>query len=204
VLQGLDLWKSFNGIVAVRGVYITLHTGVNCIRGPNGAGKTTLLKILSLLEKPDRGAVVVFGRRVEADRWAEADRLRGRVAYVPQTPDLFAVPVKALFSLCSDRSAASKWAAYFGLARFTDRNAMSLSPGARRRLQLALAFACAKEALLLDEPESYLDEEARGLLADALRGVADRLVVGYVSHDEPLVPCRYSYLMSGNSVRPAP
>jgi ATPase subunit of ABC transporter with duplicated ATPase domains len=81
---------------------------------------------------------------------------------------------------------------------------MSLSPGARRRLQLAFAFACAKEALLLDEPESHLDEEARGLLADALRGVADRLVVGYVSHDEPLVPCRYNYLMSGNSVRPAP
>ncbi|AEA12015.1 ABC-type polar amino acid transport system, ATPase component [Thermoproteus uzoniensis 768-20] len=202
MLQGLDLWKSFNGVTAVRGVYITLYTGINCIKGPNGAGKSTLLRMLSLLERPDRGTIVVFGKRVDADRWAEADRLRGRIAYVPQTSELFAVSVKSLLSMCGDRAKAGKWAAYFGLTRFMDRNAMALSPGIRRRLQLALALACAKEALLLDEPESYLDDEARGLLADALRDVADSLVVGYVSHDEPLVPCRHSYFMSGGTISP--
>ncbi|MEZ0248152.1 MAG: ATP-binding cassette domain-containing protein [Thermoproteus sp.] len=199
MLRGIDLWKSFNGAVVLRGVYISLYTGVNCIRGPNGAGKTTLLRVLALLERPNRGSVVAFGEPIDASNWDKAERLRGLATYVPQTPEVFAVSVKSLLALCGKKKEALRWAEYFGLAGFLDRNAASLSPGMRRRLQLALAFTCARRALLLDEPEAYLDGEGRDLLASALRD-AEGLVVGYVTHEEPLVPCSRIYIMEGGTI----
>ncbi|MEL9991902.1 MAG: ATP-binding cassette domain-containing protein [Thermoproteus sp.] len=199
MLRGVDLWKGFNGIMALRGVYISLYTGINCIKGPNGAGKTTLLKVLALLERPDRGSVVAFGEPIDASNWDRAGRLRGLVTYVPQTPEVFAVPVKSLLALCGRKKEALKWVEYFGLAGVLDKNAASLSPGMRRRLQLALAFTCVKRALLLDEPEAYLDGEGRDLLASALRE-AEGLVVGYVSHEGPLVPCNRTYIMENGII----
>ncbi len=200
VIQGLDIWKSFGSTHVLKGVHITLHSGVNCIRGPNGAGKSTLLKILSFLERPDRGALVFFGERVDSGSWRKAERLRGKVVYLPQTAELFSVPVKSLLSICRNKEAAARWAKYFGVADALNRNAASLSPGMRRRVQLALAFSCTRNALLLDEPESYLDEEGRGLLADAIRETSADVVIGYVSHEDPLVPCDVTYLMSGGVV----
>lgn len=199
MIQGLDIWKSFGSTPALKGVYITLRSGVNCIRGPNGAGKSTLLKILAFLERPDKGVLVFFGERVDAGSWRKAEKLRGKVVYLPQTAELFSVPVRSLLSLCR-RDMAMRWIKHFGVFDVLNRNAASLSPGVRRRIQLALAFSCAKDALLLDEPESHLDEEGRGLLADALREISDDMVIGYVSHEDPVVPCDANYLMSGGII----
>lgn len=200
VIQGLDIWKSFGNTYVLKGVHITLRRGVNCIRGPNGAGKSTLLRILSFLERPDKGTVVFFGTRVDASAWREAEKIRGKIVYLPQTTELFSVPVKSLLSICRDKETAMRWAKYFGVAGLLDKNAASLSPGMRRRVQLALAFSCSKSALLLDEPESYLDEEGRGLLADAMREASANMVIGYVSHEDPLTPCDVTYFMSEGAI----
>lgn len=200
MISARNLWKSYGSIAALRGATIDLESGINCIRGPNGSGKSTLMKILALLEIPDKGALFIFGHRITPQEWSRAEKLRGSIAYVPQSPDLFSVPVKSLVSICG-KSTTLSWIEYFGLSKYISRSAAALSPGQRRRLQLAIAFSCVKKALLLDEPETYLDGEGRKLLAYALREISrDGVVIGYVSHGEPLVPCDRSYLIRDGAV----
>lgn len=201
MLAAVDLWKSYNGVLVLRSVTIALERGVTCIRGPNGAGKSTLLKILALLERPDRGLLEAFGLRITAEGWDEARaKLAGRIVYVPQEPELYAVPLGSLLGLCGRREEALSWAREFGLTPYLGRNAASLSPGLRRRAQLAIALACARDALLLDEPAAHLDDEGRKLLAAALSARKD-LVIAYVEHGEEAARCDKAYALERGAIR---
>jgi ABC-type multidrug transport system ATPase subunit len=201
VIVAVDIWKSYGDTPVLRGAAIALEKGVTCIRGPNGAGKTTLLKILALLERPDRGFVEAFGLKITAEGWDGARaKLAGRIAYVPQEPELYAVPLGSLLGLCGRREEALSWAKEFGLAPYLGRNAASLSPGLRRRAQLAIALACARDALLLDEPAAHLDEEGRELLATALSARKD-LAIAYVEHGEEAARCDRAYALERGVLR---
>lgn len=136
--------------------------------GPNGAGKTTLISLITGLRRPDRGHVALFGRNPRD--W----RARRRLGVVFQEtgfpPHL---RVRELIELVAahyhDSVGQGDLLARFGLTPLAARETGRLSPGQRRRLAVALAFAGNADLLVLDEPGTGLDVQARESLRDELR-----------------------------------
>lgn len=82
-----NIWKSFPGVVALKNVSIDFHRGeVHALLGENGAGKSTLVKIISGIYVPDRGEVVIGGRRKALA--SPTDALKEGVVMVSQNPQL--------------------------------------------------------------------------------------------------------------------
>src|SRR5689334_10652594 len=74
------LHKSFGSTKALDGLDLTVSAGeVHGFLGPNGSGKTTAIRVLLGLLRPDAGSVRMLG----GDPWRDAERLHGRLAYVP-------------------------------------------------------------------------------------------------------------------------
>lgn len=161
--------KRFGPNVALDGVSLDVAAG-ECVGllGPNGAGKTTLLSLLLGLRAPTTGTVRLFG----GDPLDVRTRTR-----VGSTPQASALPEALKVGEVLDYVAAHfpKPAARGGLVDAFDLGSLlkkqcgSLSGGQQRRLAVALAFVGDPELVLLDEPTTGLDVDARRSLWDALR-----------------------------------
>jgi iron complex transport system ATP-binding protein len=141
---------------------------VAAIVGRNGAGKSTLLKLLGGILPAPKRAVCLDGRDLAALKSPERARL---ISYVPQelAPALnyrvldFVLMGRAAFvptfSVPSreDRRQAEDAVGYVGLAGFEDREFSQLSSGERRLALIARTLAQSPDALLLDEPTTFLD-----------------------------------------------
>jgi ATPase subunit of ABC transporter with duplicated ATPase domains len=147
------------------GLEFDLPAGWTGIVGPNGAGKTTLLRLLAR-ELPATGGAVVS---------------RGRVAICAQAVD--DPPAEARELDTSWERAAVRLRDGFELAPLERWE--TLSPGERKRWQVAAALYAEPEVLLLDEPTNHLDPGARALLVRALGSF--RGIGAIVSHDRALL-----------------
>jgi ATPase subunit of ABC transporter with duplicated ATPase domains len=149
---------------------LCLTHGLHGVVGANGSGKTTLLQLVSGRLRPDRGTVAIEPRGAV-------------VALCPQTVDSLDDDVRR-FAEASDGE-ARRLRDLLRLAPAELDRWSTLSPGERRRFQLAAALHREPELLLVDEPSNHLDADARRALGLALaryRGVG--LVV---SHDRALL-----------------
>lgn len=163
------------------------------LTGPNGSGKTTLLKILAGLEPPDHALVE---RGSEAWSWPDAlPHYRRDVIYLHQQAYLFDRSVTdnvayGLRQLGLARHAARRRAdaalARAGLAHLAGRNARELSGGEKQRVALTRAMVLAPRALLLDEPFTGLDEEARRHTALVIGQLKAAHVAVVLTSHEPL------------------
>jgi NitT/TauT family transport system ATP-binding protein len=156
---------------------------ITSILGPSGCGKTTILQILAGLE-PTTSGVVEF----------TPPGLR-RIGYVFQRDRLFpwrTVLQNAVFGLEIDdgKSTEGKLRAIqllsdLGLAEFLNAYPNSLSEGMRQRVALCRALVFEPEVLLLDEPLSSLDLEARLTAEDFIRTYtrSNRVITIIVTHD---------------------
>src|SRR5689334_14616160 len=80
-LQIRDVSKTYaNGVRALRGVSLTIPTGMYGLLGPNGAGKSTLIRILATLQEPDEGDIYLG----EIDVLRQQDAVRQTLGYLPQ------------------------------------------------------------------------------------------------------------------------
>lgn len=179
-----DAHKSFGSVHALRGASFEVAAGeIVALLGPNGAGKSTLIRCLTTLLKPDAGSFTVAGTDVVADPVAA----RSHFGYAGQEGALDKLLTGAemlrfqagLAHLQRDeaRSRAAELLARFGLAQVAQRAVETYSGGMRRRLDLACALLHRPRVLILDEPSTGLDYEARlglwALLAELQReGVA--------------------------------
>lgn len=161
------------------------------LTGENGAGKTTLLKIVAALEPPDCAEVEHRGR---TRSWRRARRhYRREVVYLHQQPFLFSGTVaanvayglkRARWPAARVRDAVGRALAWAGIEALAGREVGGLSGGERQRVALARAWALAPRLLLLDEPTTGLDPEARERayrLVERLRDEGMGLVVA--SHE---------------------
>jgi molybdate transport system ATP-binding protein len=151
------------------------------IVGPNGVGKTTLLKTITGLVAVDEGSIVVDGATMDRARTNEyvPPEHRG-VGVVFQDYLLFehmSMLENVAFGLRAhghDKRAARERAraliATIGLSDFVDRRPSELSGGQRQRVALMRALAIEPRILLLDEPLSAIDRDARAELRDVLAG----------------------------------
>jgi heme exporter protein A len=145
--------------------------GITVICGANGSGKSTLLRIVAGLLRPSEGEV----RLAIAGRVLAAPERRAAVGFA--SPELhfydeFTATENLRFAaeargLAAPAQAARGALARAGLEARADDRVAALSSGLKQRLRLAFAVLAAPQVLLLDEPESHLDDAGR----DVLRGV---------------------------------
>ena len=158
--------KSFADLPVLRGVDLDVATGsITALLGSNGAGKTTLVRILSTLLKADAGTATVHGHDVAADP-AQVRRsisLTGQFAAVDEvlTGRENLVLVARLRHLRDPGGIADDLLARFSLTDAGGRRAGTYSGGMRRRLDIAMSLIGDPPVIVLDEPTTGLDPQAR-------------------------------------------
>jgi ABC-2 type transport system ATP-binding protein len=162
----------YPGHRALNDISLTVPPGsVTALVGPNGAGKTTLLRCIAGLETPLAGSIEVAG----IDVIKEPREVHRTLGYLS---DFFGLYQDLSVARCLEYAAASqglpdgdiagaiaKTAAGLDLADRLNQPAASLSRGLRQRVAIGQAIIHAPRVLLLDEPASGLDPEARAGLA---------------------------------------
>ncbi|GAA2465083.1 ABC transporter ATP-binding protein [Streptomyces mauvecolor] len=177
----------------------TLHTAVReldltvgqgefvAVVGPTGCGKSTTLTLVSGLEEPTEGEVLVAGEPVEG--------IGDKVGFVFQQDAVF--PWRTVLSnvmagprfrgvpKAEAKEMARAWLARVGLSAFEDRYPHQLSGGQRKRVALAATFVNDPRILLMDEPFSALDVQTRALMSDELLDLwsGTGASVVFVTHD---------------------
>ena len=158
------------------------HRAKILLRGANGAGKSTLLKLLTGLERPEKGKVLLG--KVKAGELSRK-MFSGKVLYLPQDDPMLSITGEALYDeiLKRDKEEALGYTDRFGLNRKTVSNQeiAALSGGERKKIFLALALAVKPPFLLLDEPTNHLDEKGKQILVACLAEYSGGFLM--VTHD---------------------
>ena len=153
------------------------------ILGPSGSGKSLTFKLITGIERSDRGAIVVGGRDI-----SQLDPAERAIAYVPQSYGLFphlTVRQQLSFPVGADPEQAQYWLDRLGLRGLEERRPAALSLGQQQRVALARALVRPADLLLLDEPFSALDAPLRSRLRSELLSLQDELAATtiLVTHD---------------------
>lgn len=162
------------GKLVLPGISVSVRRGrVTGLVGPSGSGKTTLMRAIAGVQIIAGGEVTVLGQP------AGTPRLRRRVAYVTQSPSVYAdLTVRENLEyfrrvLGVDSHRVEEVIATVGLQPQTDQIVRTVSGGERSRCSLAVALLAGPELLVLDEPTVGLDPVLRQDLWQTFRGQAD-------------------------------
>jgi len=164
---------------ALHGVNLHVEPGsVTALVGPNGAGKTTLLRCLAALERPFAGRVRIDG----VDTAANPRAVHALIGYLPDFYGLYddlTVRQSLVYAALARavpagraEAAAERAAERVGLTDRFAQLAASLSRGLRQRLAIGQAIVHDPKVILLDEPASGLDPDARRGLSTLIRELA--------------------------------
>ncbi|GEA87013.1 ABC transporter ATP-binding protein [Cellulomonas cellasea DSM 20118] len=183
VVQVEGVTRRFGAVTALDDVSLDVPEGeLVGLLGPNGAGKTTLLSLVSGIRKPDSGEIRLFGR---SPRDAVARLGLGTTPQETGLPPTLKVGevVDLVAGHYPDPMPRGEVLERFGIGDLAGRQTGGLSGGQKRRLAVALALVGRPRLVLLDEPTTGLDVEARHVLWDALRQYhADGATVLLTSH----------------------
>ncbi|GAC1465937.1 MAG: ABC transporter ATP-binding protein [Ktedonobacteraceae bacterium] len=172
IIEIRALKKSYAFKPVLRRLELTLPRGQRmAVLGSNGAGKTTLLRILAGLDKPDSGTVTVAGVDITHDV-QRVRQLIGLVAHQPYLYEELSALENLLFfgrmyNVAHARERALDLLQRVGLERRAQERVSAFSRGQVQRLAWARALLHAPPLLLLDEPETGLDQNGNALI-DAL------------------------------------
>ncbi len=168
-----NLKKSYALKPVLRGIQLTLPMGQRlALLGANGAGKTTLLRILAGLAKPDAGTVSIFGLDCKED----AQQIRSLVGLVAHQPYLYEelTPLENLlffarmYDVAHAQERAHDLLHRVGVEKRAHDRVQTLSRGLIQRVAWARALLHSPHLLLLDEPDTGLDQEGTVLIDSLL------------------------------------
>jgi lipooligosaccharide transport system ATP-binding protein len=210
LIEGKQLTKRFGDFVAVDGIDFVVQPG-ECFGflGPNGAGKTSTMRMIGCVSPITDGSLTVLG----LDPRTQGPAIRSRLGVVPQEDSLdteltvfdnlliygryFDLPRPVI------RQRAEELLAFMQLTERRDDRVDPLSGGMKRRLTIARALVNQPELLLLDEPTTGLDPQARHLLWERFyqlkrQGVTTVLTTHYMEEAEQL--CDRLVIMDGGHI----
>jgi lipooligosaccharide transport system ATP-binding protein len=198
MVRARGLVKRFGEFTAVDGIDVTIERGEAFgFLGPNGAGKSSTMRMIGCVSPPSGGELTVLGRDPQRDGSA----IRARLGVVPQQDSLDTeltvrdnLLIYARYFGLPRAQARSKADELLEFAQLTDRADSIVEPlsgGMKRRLTIARALVNQPELLLLDEPTTGLDPQARHVLWDRLfrlkqQGVTLVLTTHYMDEAEQL------------------
>jgi ABC-2 type transport system ATP-binding protein len=172
VIEVKEVWKSFKTVQAVKGISLNIPKGqFVALLGPNGAGKTTLVEMIEGIQKPDKGEITIMGKHWKGNE-DELHRIIGLSLQetrfidklrVTETLQLFA----SFFNLGKER--VNEIIDIVGLEEKRRSYIVNLSGGQRQRLAIGIALINTPSILLLDEPTTGLDPNARREIWDILQ-----------------------------------
>ena len=187
-IQAKQLSKRYGALEAVRGIDFEVRPG-RCFGflGPNGAGKTTTMRMVTVQTAPSGGMLTVLGMDVTR----HGRQIKARLGIVPQDnnldPDFTTIENLIVYAgyFSIDRKTAKERAkellAFVSLEDKAGTRVDKLSGGMRRRLIIARALVNSPDLLILDEPTTGLDPQARHLLWQKLRKLKDQGVTMVLS-----------------------
>ena len=207
VIEVNNVWKSFKTVQAVKGIDLSIPKGqFVALLGPNGAGKTTLVEMIEGIQKPDKGEIAIMGKKWKGNE-DELHRIIGLSLQetrfidklrVSETLQLFA----AFFNLGKER--VNEIIDIVGLQDKRKSYVVNLSGGQRQRLATGIALINNPTILLLDEPTTGLDPNARREIWEILRTLKERsetsmiLTTHYMEEAENL--CDYIVIMDNGVI----
>jgi lipooligosaccharide transport system ATP-binding protein len=198
LIEARGLTKRYGDFVAVDGIDFDVERGETFgFLGPNGAGKSSTMRMIGAVSPVSDGTLHVLGRDPDRD----GPEIRARLGVVPQEDNLdleldvgenllvygrfFGLPREVI------RERTAELLDFVQLADRRDARVDSLSGGMKRRLTIARALVNDPELMLLDEPTTGLDPQARHALWDRLyrlkqQGVTLVLTTHYMDEAEQL------------------
>ena len=183
ILAGEELSKKYGDLEVVKNVSVIVHAGeFVCLVGKSGCGKTTLLSLLSGLERPTKGDVVLNGKKING---ASEDELalfrRENVGFIFQSFNLIptlsawenvALPLFPLKMTGEERKRrATELLSQMELGHRTDHLPSALSGGEKQRVAIARALVNHPKIIFADEPTGNLDSAT----GDAIMEILNRL-----------------------------
>jgi len=207
VIEVKSVWKSFKTVQAVKGIDLKIPKGqFVALLGPNGAGKTTLVEMIEGIQKPDKGEIIIMGKKwkgnedelhniigLSLQETRFIDKLR-----VSETLQLFA----GFFNIGNER--VNEIIDIVGLEEKRRSYVVNLSGGQRQRLAIGIALINNPAILLLDEPTTGLDPNARREIWEILRNLKKNsetsmiLTTHYMEEAENL--CDYIVIMDNGVI----
>ena len=198
IVAAHDLVKRFDSFVAVDGIDVEIFQGESFgFLGPNGAGKTSTMRMISCMSPASGGSLRVLGR----DPAVAGAQIRSRLGLVPQEDtlelELTVLDNMLIYGRYFDlpkKEILERTARLLDFAQLSDRRDEKvdhLSGGMKRRLTIARALISEPDLLILDEPTTGLDPQARHLLWDRLyrlkaEGVTLIITTHYMDEAEQL------------------
>lgn len=204
VMQATQLWKIYasgdSTVQAVRGVDVSIKEGeMIAIMGPSGCGKTTLLNVLSGIDQPNSGEVLIAGQPMYSVSDDQRTQMRAEnMGFIFQDfnllPVLSAVENVELPLLLLGKSAqeARKTALEalesVGLADRSEHRPTELSGGQQQRVAVARAIVHHPKVILCDEPTGNLDSTTSNNVMDLLKEINKKLGTTFllVTHDKEI------------------
>ncbi len=207
VIEVRNVHKSFKSVHAVKGISLKIDSGTFvALLGPNGAGKTTLVEMIEGIQKPDEGEILILGKTWK-DHEHELRRMIGLSLQetrfidklrVTETLSLFA----SFFGIGTER--VEEITHLVGLEEKKRAFVVNLSGGQRQRLALGISLLNRPKVLLLDEPTTGLDPNARREIWDILlklkqqSGTSMILTTHYMEEAEQL--CDYIIIIDKGEI----
>ena len=171
VIEVQNVYKSFKNVRAVCGVNLCIHEGqFVALLGPNGAGKTTLVEMIEGIQKPDSGEIRIMGKQWKGHE----DELHRSIGLsLQETYFIDKLTVKETLRLFAsfydlDAKRVDEIIETVGLKEKHKSYVAHISGGQRQRLALGIALLNQPKILLLDEPTTGLDPNARREIWDIL------------------------------------
>ncbi len=192
ILELNSVTAGYNGKVVIRDVNLEIYEDDFIgVVGPNGGGKTTLLRVTLGTLRPMKGKVTYYSVKDKGNI--------KRIGYLPQLNMIDRkFPISAMGVVLSglmskngllkkysrkDKQLASQMMDKMGIAHLKDKSIGELSGGQMQRVFLCRAIISSPKLLILDEPNTFVDNKFEGELYQHLRELNKTMAIILVSHD---------------------
>ena len=169
--------------------------GIYSLFGKSGCGKTTLINILSLIQAPTHGEVVLFDQTLDFSKKEKIDEARKQIAYFFQDLNLIeALTVRENLEIISlinhqniDEERLKRYSEKIGMSKKLDVPVNNLSGGERQRAAFLKVMIFEYKLILLDEPTNNLDKENIEMIMDLLKEIKSDKIILIVTHSNYVV-----------------